>query len=133
MAGNRERSLDQDQDYKVLSPLGTLTKDPTQRTQALGDLIQSIDSNLKGMGSPTKEGPANADSTDGGSGGSSPLKAVLPHLLRFSHQCPFADVRQRCRDTLQDIQVSHTKSTPISKAAIGMILKLYWIRKVYSI
>lgn len=89
---------------------GLATKDQPARALALDSIVRAFDSWIEGYGSPKElvidhvEQQENNEiilSTDF----KHLITEQLPDLLRLSLLCPFADVRERCANILEDLKV----------------------------
>ena len=83
---------------------------PSQRVQALENVARVFDGWLEGYGSPQDTvlidcaaGENNVMPTDY----KCMIREQLPDLLRLSTNAPFVDVRERCNNILQDLQVNN--------------------------
>ena len=88
---------------------GICSRVPSQRIHTLENVARVFDGWLEGYGSPHETvlidcaaGENNVMPTDF----KFMIREQLPDLLRFSINCPFADVRERCSNILQDLQVN---------------------------
>ena len=88
---------------------GICSRVPSQRIHTLENVARVFDGWLEGYGSPHETvlidcaaGENNVLPTDF----KFMIREQLPDLLRFSINCPFADVRERCSNILQDLQVN---------------------------
>lgn len=87
---------------------GICSSDKETRAQALSSVSRILDRWLDGYGSPPGGSGADASCESGSVCSANPqilVKEQLPDLLRFSTDCPFADVRERCCEILADLQV----------------------------
>lgn len=79
---------------------GLCSRDPGSRAEALETICQEVMRKVEAIDpitaplSPASGNPPNSDLND-----------ILVHLLMLSKRCPFEDVRDRCMQLLQDIQV----------------------------
>lgn len=81
---------------------GLGSRDAISRTEALENICQNVMRKVEAirpipslnLSPPASGSPPNSD-----------LNSTLAHLLMLSKQCPFDDVRERCSQLLQDVQV----------------------------
>lgn len=88
---------------------GVCSRVPSQRIQALENVARVFDGWLEGYGSPQETvlidcaaGENSVMPTDY----KCMIREQLPDLLRLSINAPFTDVRLRCNNILQDLQVN---------------------------
>lgn len=77
---------------------------PDARRHALNIICKTFDSWLDGYGSPPE---GHLLQVGGHFSGDLTLLVTeqLPDILRLSTECPFQDVRERCENILQDLEV----------------------------
>ena len=89
---------------------GVSSREQAARAHALDNIVRTFDSWLEGYGSPKELviGDVEIDDihdTSRSTDFTHHIKEQLPDLLRLYLQCPFADVRDRSRNILQDLKV----------------------------
>jgi len=102
---------------------------PSQRVQALENVARVFDGWLEGYGSPQDTvlidcaaGENNVMPTDY----KCMIREQLPDLLRLSTNAPFVDVRERCNNILQDLQVNMSLCCDMSLCLLVYKKKQEW-------
>ena len=91
---------------------GLCSRSSSDRICAFETIIKTFDGWVEGYGSPKESSQFLNHRNNGHYAGdlSSDMKLLihdqLPDILRLSLKCPFADVREKCVDILQDMKVS---------------------------
>lgn len=75
------------------------SRDLSTRLEAMEIISQEVTRKVEAIGPLTSSPPAT------GTVLSSDLNDILAHLLMLSKRCPFEDVRERCIQLLQEVQV----------------------------
>ena len=95
------------------------TRDPSERSQALTELEQAstelvTSSAPNGTGDSVQIGcggrNADGDIIESVASKNVVSKRFLANVLRLTIQCPFSDVRDRCKAVLQGVKVQYTQS-----------------------
>lgn len=80
-------------------------RDQVSRNRAMTRIQESVQSWLDGYGSPPPPPMKSGAGILIGMDRREFLQEILPGLLRLSLRCPFADVRDKCRELLTEIEV----------------------------
>lgn len=81
---------------------GLGSRDASSRSQAMDNICQEVMRKVETIGPIPSLAPSPVALV---SPSNSDLNDVLAHLLMLSKRCPFEDVRGRCIQLLQDVQV----------------------------
>ena len=87
---------------------GVCNRVPSIRMNALENIARIFDGWLEGYGSPHDSiliHSGDDDAIPTATNMRSLIREHLPDVLRLSIQCPYHDVREGCRNILQDLQV----------------------------
>jgi hypothetical protein len=91
---------------EVTKLLFVCQRDAKSRQLALEKVHEFLDSWLDGYGSPPQGGAWMESAGNGLGNRLSFVEEMVPDLLRLTLTCPFDDVRDRCRQMLEDIKVN---------------------------